>query len=149
MLATNAKVKMLASADGGVLTGFFFWLIRDVLISDEATLTAALFGGCLGLWFTSGEIWSKTVKPVEGMSRGGWVLKASISIGMLLSLIVIGSAWMVQFVPNVPLVGSLSVGVPKPALAGMLALVTIVLFPLLWSPAIAAARRFLESKWRS
>ena len=150
MLATNAKVKLLASVDGGVFSVAFAWLIKEVLISDEATLTAALFGGCIGLWLTSGSIWSKVVaKHIDGMNRGVWVLKASASIGMLLSMIVIGSAWLVQFVPNIPLLGSLSVNVPEPALAGMMSLGSIVLFPLLWAPAMAAARRFLDSKWRA
>lgn len=150
MLATNMKVKVLASADGGAISVFIFWLIRDVLISDEATLTAALFGGCIGLWLTSNSIWKKIVtQHTEGMNRGIWVVKASASIGMLLSMIVVGSAWLVQFVPNIPLVGGLSANVPKPALAGMMSLISIVLFPLLWAPAIAAVRRFLDSKWRA
>lgn len=132
-----------------MLSAFLFWLIRDVLISDEATLTAALFGGCIGLWLTSGAIWSKLIpRQGAGLSRGMWVVKASASIGMLLSLIVVGSAWAVQFVPNIPLIGGLSRNVPKPALAGMLALAVIVLFPLLWAPLMAAARRYLDSKWR-
>ena len=150
MVATHIKLRALASADGGASTAFLWWLVHDVLISDEATLAGALIGGCFALWITSGSLWSRVVKTrTETMARGLWVLKTSFSIGMLLSLIVVGVSWLVQFVPNIPLVGGLSVNVPKPALAGALSLVGVVLVPVLWVPVLDMLKRFIETRWRS
>jgi hypothetical protein len=140
-----AKEKTVASATGGGLS----WLIQDVLVTNESVLAAALIGAILGTWLTSEQMWARFGGKGDGRraQRGLWVLKIGASLGMVLMLVVAGTAWTIRFLPNVPFGNGLVMGVPEPALAGIVALLALIVLPRLWEPALRAAQRFFET-WR-
>lgn len=137
-----AKEKVVASATGGLS-----WFVQDVLVADENVLAAALIGGILGTWLTSDKLWK--YKPRSAGWRGLWVLGVGFQLGMGLVLVVVCSSWAVYMVPNIPVVGVLTKGMPAPALAGMLSLFALAVVPRMWTPAVAAGKRFFESRWRT
>lgn len=140
-----AKEKTVASATGGGLS----WLVSDVLVTSESVLAAALIGAILGTWLTSEQMWVRFAGKGDGRraQRGLWVLRVGASLGMVLVLVVVGTVWAVRFLPNLPFVNGLVKGVPEPALAGIVALLALIVLPRLWEPAVRAAQRFFDS-WR-
>lgn len=137
-----AKEKVVASSTGGLS-----WLVQDVLVADENVLAAALIGGVLGTWLTSDKLWKH--KGEHTGWRGLWVLGVGLQLGMGLILVVVCSSWAVYFVPNIPVVGTLTKSVPAPALAGVLSLIALAVVPRVWGPAIQACKRFFETRWRT
>lgn len=152
MKATFLRERLWASLDGTWMTGALGWLVRDVLISDEKILAASLIGGIFGTWLTTDDIWRKIRSVDLGLDdgrRGARVMNVAVGLGMMLTLIVVGSAWVVHFLPNIPVVGGLIEGVPPPALAGVLSLLSVAVGPRLWGDGLGAVKRLLGSLWRN
>lgn len=109
-----------------------------------SVLLAANAGALVGLAYAAPGRWSVFKPPaVEGRTRRAVTLATrALALGFTLEALAITSAWAVTIAPHVPMLDWTSALPPMPT-AGLLAAGGQYLFPA----AIAAGKRFFDSKW--